>query len=276
MKINVQKIQLLLDGCVPRVLVAQRSELGRHWRQPQESADAHARIYHIEAGRAWVSIGGERVELRPGTMCLVPTDTPFAYECPRRVVINWAHFTLTTSDGVDFFRWARCPRWLKAGDDMRMVGAHERLRSFAAMETLEGEFERRSCLLSLLAPFMAHAAYADAVGGRSLDRLRPALEYLEQHPARRINVAALARVSGMAEASFSRLFARSLGVGPARYAMNRRVHRAQQLMRQTDRKLDDIAEELGFSDAFHLSKVFKRIVGASPRDYRRSSVVVIP
>jgi len=38
---------------------------------------------------------------------------------------------------------------------------------------------------------------------------------------------------------------------------------------ETERPLDQVAEEVGYSDAFGFSKVFKREVGVSPRDFRR-------
>ena len=45
---------------------------------------------------------------------------------------------------------------------------------------------------------------------------------------------------------------------------------ATQLLSDTGRKLQDIAEELGFTDAFHFSKTFKRLSGKSPREFRDS------
>ncbi len=273
---DVQKIQLALDGSAPRVLMARRSVLGRAWSQSREKTDPHGRIYHVESGRAWASIDGGRVELLPGVVCLVPADTPFAYGCPRRVVINWAHFTLTTGDGVDFFRLFRCPWWLKADDEARTREAHERLRLSDADNSPAGEFERRAWLYLLLAPFMARAESVGTVGGRSLARLRPVLEHIERHVSSGVDLRTLSKVAGMAPGSFSRFFTQCMGTGPARYMMARRVRAAQRLLRQTDRKLDDIAGELGFSDAFHFSKTFKRLVGASPRDYRRSGAAVVP
>ena len=72
----------------------------------------------------------------------------------------------------------------------------------------------------------------------------------------------------MAPASFFRLFARCFGVPPARYVLQRRAA-AQRLLRETERTLEDIGRSLGFADAFHFSKAFKRVTGVSPREFRK-------
>ena len=194
----------------------------------------------------------------------------------KRVVINWTHFTFTTCDGVDFFRIARCPFWLDTDEGTRIMELHQRLRSFADEASLRGEFERRSCVMSLLSSFIARAVVGGGFAGRAYERLRPVLERIERDPSRGVELDELAHAAGMAPSSFSRLFKKCMGVGPVRYALGRRIQFARRLLRQTDRKLEDIASELGFTDAFHLSKTFKLLTGTSPSDYRRQAAAPIP
>ncbi|TMH89125.1 MAG: helix-turn-helix domain-containing protein [Betaproteobacteria bacterium] len=62
---------------------------------------------------------------------------------------------------------------------------------------------------------------------------------------------------------------------PARQGLDRHVVRVEiikRLLAETDDKLDIIAEQLGFCDAPHLSRVFRRICGCPPGEYRRQSV----
>ena len=47
-----------------------------------------------------------------------------------------------------------------------------------------------------------------------------------------------------------------------------RVDRAKELLRGTDRKVQDISEEVGFQDVAHFSRIFKSYVGTSPKEYR--------
>ncbi len=78
----------------------------------------------------------------------------------------------------------------------------------------------------------------------------------------------LAKKVGMSRAGFALKFKKSLGDTPLHYLSSIRIQKAIQHLINTDDKIDSIAESVGFNDAFTFSKVFKRIVGISPREFR--------
>ncbi|MEQ1769201.1 MAG: AraC family transcriptional regulator [Devosia sp.] len=82
------------------------------------------------------------------------------------------------------------------------------------------------------------------------------------------SVAASATASGVSVDHFSTLFRTSTGYGPTDYFQRRRVHRACQLLLNPAPRVTDIAAELGFSDAAHFCRVFKRYKGLTPSGYR--------
>ena len=63
-------------------------------------------------------------------------------------------------------------------------------------------------------------------------------------------------------------FKRATGLPPYQYVITRRVERAQQLLREGDLSLAEIAARAGFSDQSHFSRHFKRLVGVTPRQFR--------
>ncbi len=67
-----------------------------------------------------------------------------------------------------------------------------------------------------------------------------------------------------------RLFKRELGASPMQCARLLRIELAATLLERTDDTLSEIAERLGYSSQFHLSKNFKHHYGMPPSDYRRS------
>ena len=68
---------------------------------------------------------------------------------------------------------------------------------------------------------------------------------------------------------FGRSFRVSFGLSPHRYVMHRRIELAQTLMLTTPADLSEIALTCGMSDQSHLTRVFRRIVGDTPRAWRR-------
>ena len=64
-------------------------------------------------------------------------------------------------------------------------------------------------------------------------------------------------------------FRKAMGDTPLSHLRTVRMQKAMHLLAETERPLDQVAEEVGYSDAFGFSKVFKREIGLSPRDFRR-------
>ena len=82
------------------------------------------------------------------------------------------------------------------------------------------------------------------------------------------SVAGSARSSGISVDHFSALFRSSTGYGPTDYYQRRRVHRACQMLLNPAPSVTEVAADLGFSDAPHFCRVFKRYKGMTPTEYR--------
>jgi AraC-like DNA-binding protein len=94
-------------------------------------------------------------------------------------------------------------------------------------------------------------------------------DHLQAHPGRFIDVAEVAAQAGMSRSAFSHRFARVAGTSPARYALEVRLDQVRQALVDSDAPLAEIAADVGFADANHLCKVFKRAMHLTPGAYRR-------
>ncbi len=111
-----------------------------------------------------------------------------------------------------------------------------------------------------------------ADGTRLQRAVKKAERLLAARLARPPSMPALARELGVNYASFRRQFARRVGMAPRQYVMRLRLERAQRMIGATPLTLEAIAEELGFSSAFHLSAAFKSHFGMSPALWRSGSI----
>lgn len=82
------------------------------------------------------------------------------------------------------------------------------------------------------------------------------------------SVASSAQAAGLSVDHFSTLFRASTGYGPTDYFQRRRVHRSCQLLLNPRPNLTEVAADLGFSDAPHFCRVFKRYKAMTPSQYR--------
>lgn len=99
-------------------------------------------------------------------------------------------------------------------------------------------------------------------------RLRRAKDFVDRQYAQPLDVKALARQAHTSVAHFSRRFKAAYGETPYQYVVSRRIERAQELLRNTDRSVTEICLDVGFQSLGSFSSAFQRITGTSPTAYR--------
>ena len=115
----------------------------------------------------------------------------------------------------------------------------------------------------------SRAPLTPARGGLAPWQVLRVKTHVEAHLDRTVRAADLAAIARLSPGHFSRAFKGSLGVAPTAYIAGRRVAQAQTLMLTTNEPLCQIALACGFYDQSHLTRVFRRCAGTSPRDWRR-------
>lgn len=92
--------------------------------------------------------------------------------------------------------------------------------------------------------------------------------YIEDHHTEEVGEPALARDAGFSVRHIRNRFTRELGISPMRYLSHCRIIHAQQLIGRSDYELKQIAELVGFKTVHHFTRVFGRIVGVPPGEFR--------
>ena len=98
--------------------------------------------------------------------------------------------------------------------------------------------------------------------------VRQISEYLDQNYMRPITLAEISGNLHISASYLSHLFKRETGLAPMQYIIYRRIGEAQSLLMETDQPIHCIEESLGFGSSCHLSAMFKKYVGISPKEYR--------
>ncbi|WP_030483433.1 helix-turn-helix domain-containing protein [Nocardioides aequoreus] len=105
--------------------------------------------------------------------------------------------------------------------------------------------------------------------GDVLVHLRRARDHMDAHYAEPIDLATLAGRAGLSKWHFHRLFAATYGLTPAAYLSQRRVERAQDLLRGANLTVTEVCHAVGFSSLGSFSARFKEVVGETPSDFQR-------
>lgn len=100
-------------------------------------------------------------------------------------------------------------------------------------------------------------------------KLKLIVQWMNEHVAEEFSLSQLARQAEMSEYHFNRLFKRAVGMPPSQYQIKLRLDLARQLLRETQRNVIDIANEVGYVNASHFARLFRKASGMTPSEYRR-------
>jgi transcriptional regulator GlxA family with amidase domain len=102
------------------------------------------------------------------------------------------------------------------------------------------------------------------------DSLQPVLDWMIDNLAADFGTARLARRARMSERTFARRFVAETGTTPLRWITQQRVLHARRLLEETPLGMEEIAHACGLGSGALLRHHFRRVVGVTPVDYRRS------
>jgi transcriptional regulator GlxA family with amidase domain len=99
-------------------------------------------------------------------------------------------------------------------------------------------------------------------------RIQKALDYLRDNYNKDISLEELLNVSCVGRAHFFRLFKKETGKTPFEYLSYYRLEKAKELLKKTNKTLEEISEIVGYKDVRCLQEIFYRFTGVSPKHFR--------
>jgi AraC-like DNA-binding protein len=94
--------------------------------------------------------------------------------------------------------------------------------------------------------------------------------YFFSHLSESLSLEDMAKRARLSPSRFFVLFKEKFGVPPHQYFLHLRIQHAQDLLKQGDYTMEDIAHFCGFTDAPHFSNAFKKITGETPGHFRKN------
>ncbi|MBZ5672902.1 MAG: AraC family transcriptional regulator [Acidobacteriia bacterium] len=260
-----------------------RIQLSTTWT-PRADAGSHSAFGLISYGQAWIdfSDAAERLQLSHGDFFLLAPGRKYvlstAGDAPAAIIAGRFSFDDTHSKPLtDFLP----PLILIRGGQPQALPLQKTLELLASEvsgSTPGSEVAVRHLAdLLLIQALRAHLTDGEGNGTGWLHALSDAhigaaLNSMHQRIDHPWTVASLASEAGMSRSAFAQRFKALMSESPLEYLTRWRMYRGSDLLRESDRKLADVAQAVGYDSdgAFH--KAFKRVLGIAPGEYRRSVV----
>ncbi|WP_369958823.1 helix-turn-helix domain-containing protein [Pseudomonas benzenivorans] len=251
------------------------------WSNRDDSRDYQAPSHHtlscyLAGGTGTFHRGRPGSKGAPDKLCILPAGHQSAWVIDGEIqlahlYVSQEQFALGAVRLLD-----REPRELELRESIFLDDPQQALR-FRQLCRLDWQEPGERLLTSSLAHALLDHALLSQVGRRDGLRLTGGLapaqrrrlrEYIDSHLAEPLSLGQLAGLCALSEYHFARMFQLSFGLPPHRYLLNRRLARAQELLRQTQLPLGEVALACGFASASHFSNRFRQAFAATPGQYR--------
>lgn len=243
-----------------------------HYREREEGADEHILIFCV-AGQGWYEIGDHHYTLEANEAVLIPRATPHRYASDENEPwsIHWVHFI---GSEADFFGHHLPPGEYKLLVDPQCLAIAQTLfqqcyDAFAGGFILHRLIYGAQILRHLLALLFFNNNYFSPVQRAShTNNLESTLTFLRDNLRAPLTLKDMAEHAGLSVSHFSFVFRQQTGYSPMDYFIHLKIQHACTLLSLTARTIQDIAYEIGYEDPYYFSRLFKKVIGVSPRQYR--------
>ncbi len=255
------------------------------------------RIYYIDEGEGYILSKQEKVKLEPGYFYLLPSFTLCNLFCKVYLSQYFLHFFEESVEGLSLFennrRVIKVPacstditnikrlleinpgRGINRSDNPKEYEKYTYYKSYRQLNNTVSDsvfFETQGIILQMISRFLNSRKFKSNAPDPIASKILEAMRYI-QVTRENLTVSYLAERANLHQDYFSRLFLRYAGQRPLNYIHEKRIERAQYLIATTDLSYAAIAEETGFENLSHFSKVFKKVTSLTPGEYKKQNRV---
>ena len=230
-------------------------------------------FFVVEKGSGNLHYNGEDFSIKQGDCVFIDCSRPYSH-CSSEDLwqLKWVHFY---GPGIDtiyekYIQRGGMPCFSSHRAEEYSLLMHE-LFITASSDDHVRDMRINEKLASLLTLLMEESWNPSSIthiasGKRNLTEVR---NHLDTHYTEKITLDELADTFYINKFYLTRLFKEQFGVSISTYLLGQRITHAKKLLRFSNYSMEKIAQECGMNDANYFSRMFKKVEGISPGEYRR-------
>ncbi|HEY4109109.1 AraC family transcriptional regulator [Puia sp.] len=242
-----------------------------HYRQRAHGIDQHILIYCAE-GRGNAVVSKKKYELEPGSFIIIPAGEQHSYSANEKDywTIYWVHFKGSDAQRLVSSLLEKTHHHQgSAAFEPRRISLFEDI--YACLERGYGNDNlcyANVCLHHYIASFIYQDKFNLTDNRQGGDAVEQSINFMRQNLGRALSLEELAGAVNFSASHYSVIFRKKTGFSPIEYFNHLKVQKACQYLLYTELRIKEIADKLGIEDPFYFSRMFNKLMGMSPNQYR--------
>jgi len=242
-----------------------------HYRERPSGVSANIVIYCVE-GKGWVELPSGFIAVNPNEVLVIPAEMPHKYGADEKNpwTIYWAHFK---GQQAAYFAGLLTKQFKSFVNDN--IFLEERIRIFDMIyRNLESGYSLDNLFFASVSMqyFLTSLSYSDKFASSHQDVEKDVVDlsiaYMQEHLDTAIKLEELAMSVNLSLSHYSNIFKKKTGYSPIVYFNHLKIQRACQYLQFTTLRINEISSKLGIEDPYYFSRLFTKVMGLSPVDYR--------
>lgn len=255
--VNIQPSLHLVD------LFEESVSYDRFWRLPFNALSLCVKEDPEDPSFVEVARTGERFFYKEGIISFTACDTPMRIRYTTGNLHYCIHFRYELFPGMDLFS-GLCKRYMLEDPLLE-----EKIRHiFTEKDPVKKIATAEAVLMESILRFWPGSLPLDL---SMMEKFSPLLRYVDDHLDSQLGIPEMAELMGWSQGHFSRVFHKVFHITPKQYLLRELFARALNLLKDPEKSIKEVAEELKFSSEFNFSRFIRQHSSYTPSQLRRKN-----
>ncbi len=246
------------------------SAFGHETKREAGMVDSYLMMYCLN-GQGWFSANGQTWPITKGNVVFAFENIAHAYgaDVTDPWTIQWAHFIGTdTPHLLGLANVSLEQPVISIGERLHIVALfNEILAILQSGYSLHHLINASACLRQILANITLLNTYAPSPETKSL-HVEKIINFMLENISKPCHLDDFAAYACLSPSHFSRQFHAKTGYAPIDYFIRLKIQKACELLESTDMTIGEVSRYLGYGDQYYFTRVFKKVMGMPPKQYR--------
>lgn len=270
---NHGMIREIISDLKVELIVAGYNQVPTSWHE-FDYIPEYNKFYFIKDGVGWLKIDGVEYYPQVGEMYLMPQGVLQSYGItdPNHTFSKyWIHFTAKIGE-INLFDLIKTPLSIAVSDTDYISNLFNQIyRIHLSKDCLTEKLQIQAYLYLIISHFIENLdmKQIDIQNTTDLKRISIVIDYINQNLDKNLTLEELANIVHLQPNYFIRIFKKYTHYSPISYVNKLKMDKAIQFVKNTDLHIKEISEQLGYCNEFYFSTTFKKVVGFTPKEYRK-------